>query len=148
MRAVRWGGWYVSGKNGADRHMGNAVVRDRDKPGELESDGTQNLTSLSGKFDTRAYLSPFSDIVARMTLEHQTHMTNLLTRAGWEARMAFHYQEGVNKAAGQAPNFIGASDNRRIDSAVEEMLEYMLFFDEPAIKSRIEGASGFSSTFA
>lgn len=144
----RWGGWYVSGKHGGDRHMGNAVVRDRDKPGELESDGTQNLTSLAGKFDTGAYLSPYSDIVALMTLEHQTHMTNLLTRAGWEARLAFHYQDGVNKATGQTPAYIGDSVNRRLDSAVQELLEYMLFLDEPPLKDRIEGVSGFSSTFA
>ena len=143
----RWGGWYVSGKHGADRHMGNAVVRDRAKPEQLETEGTQNLTSLDGRFDTSAYLSPHSDIVALMTLEHQTHMTNLLTRVGWEARMALHYQAGVNKATGEAPGYMGASANRRIDSAVEEMLEYMLFLHEPLIKDRIEGVSGFAATF-
>ena len=143
----RWGGWYVSGRHGAERHMGNAVVHDRDKPEQLETEGTQNLAILDRKFDTAAYLSPYSDIVALMTLEHQTHMTNLLTRVGWEGRMALHYQAGVNKAIGEAPDFIGESANRRIDSAVEEMLDYMLFLHEPPIQDRIEGVSGFSAAF-
>ena len=41
-------------------------------------------------FDTAAYLTPHSDIVALMVLNHQTHMTNLLTRLGWQARIAAH----------------------------------------------------------
>jgi hypothetical protein len=143
----RWGGWYVSGKHGSDRHMGNAMVRDPDKPEQLETESTQNLTSLTGRFDTSAYLGPHSDIVALMTLEHQTHMTNLLTRVGWEARIALHYQQIVNKATGEAPDFIGESVNHRLDSAVEELLDYMLFVHESPIKDRIEGVSGFSATF-
>ena len=95
---------------------------------------------MSQFFDVAKYPAPTSDLVALMTLEHQTHMTNLLTRVGWEARMALHYQAGVNKATGEAPGYMGASANRRIDSAVEEMLEYMLFLHEPLIKDRIEGA--------
>src|SRR6476620_5904973 len=121
----RWGGWYVSGKHGSDSHMGNAVVRDRNKPDQLENEGTQNLTSLAGKFDTGAYLSPHSDIVALMTLEHQTHMTNLITRVGWETRIALHYQAGINKALGEPADTMSDSTRRRIDSAVEEMLVYM-----------------------
>jgi hypothetical protein len=143
----RWGGWYVSGKHGSDFHMGNAVVRDRDKPDQLETEGTQNLTSLARKFDTGAYLSPHSDIVALMTLEHQTHMTNLITRVGWEVRMALYDQVGINQALGRPADAISDSTRRRIDSAVQEMLQYMLFLDEPPLKSRVEGVSGFSSTF-
>jgi hypothetical protein len=143
----RWGGWYVSGKHGSDSHMGNAVVGDRDKPDQLEGEGTQNLTSLARKFDTAAYLSPHSDIVALMVLEHQTHMTNLITRVGWETRMALRYQADMNKIFNQPADAPNDSTKRRIDSAVEEMLEYMLFVEEAPIKDRIEGVSTFSKTF-
>jgi hypothetical protein len=143
----RWGGWYVSGKHGSDYHMGNAVVRDRDKPDQLGTDGTQNLSSLSGKFDTGAYLTPHSDIVALMTIEHQTHMTNLITRVGWEARIALSVQASINKALGEPAETMSESTTRRINSAVEEMLRYMLFVEESPIKDRIEGVSSFSKTF-
>ncbi len=143
----RWGGWYVSGTHGTQMHMGNAVVRDRDRPDQLEKEGTQNLTSLTGKFDTGAYLAPNSDIVALLTLEHQTHMTNLIIRVGWEARMAMHYQAGINKAFHQPDETLSDSTRRRIDSAVDEMVTYMLFAEEAPLKGRIEGVSTFSKTF-
>jgi hypothetical protein len=143
----RWGGWYVSGKHGDTPHMGNAVVRDKDHPDQLETDGTQNQTELGRKFDTGAYLSPHSDIVALLTLEHQTHMTNLLTRVGWEVRMALHYQAGINLSFHQPSTEVSESTRRRIDSAVEEMLAYMLFVEEAALEAPVSGVSTFSSTF-
>lgn len=143
----RWGGWYVSGKHGSQFHMGNAVIRDKDKPDQLEKEGTQNLTNLAAKFDTGAYLAPHSDIVALLALEHQTHMTNLIVRVGWEARMALHYQTGINKAFNQPEGTMSESTRRRIDSAVEEMLAYMLYVEEPVIEEPIEGASTFTKTF-
>jgi hypothetical protein len=144
----RWGGWYVSGKHGLQTHMGNAVIRDRDKPDQLQIEGTQNLTDLSAKFDVGAYLAPTSDIVALLTLEHQTHMTNLLVRVGWETRMALHYQEGLNKAFGEQPvEGLSESTTRRIHSAVDEMLEYMLFVDEAKLTEPVTGASTFTRSF-
>jgi hypothetical protein len=143
----RWGGWYVSGTHGSDVHMGNATVPDPDKPNQLETEGTQNLTSLARKFDTGAYLSPHSDIVALMTLEHQTHMTNLITRVGWETRTALQEQATMNKALERPIDTVSDSTKRRIDSAVEEMLQYMLFVDEAPVKDRIQGVSTFSRTF-
>jgi hypothetical protein len=82
-----------------------------------------------------------------MTLEHQTHMTNLITRVGWEARIALSVQASINKALGEPADRMSESTTRRINSAVEEMLWYMLFVEEPPIKDRIEGVSSFSKTF-
>ncbi len=79
-------------------HMGNAVVRDRSQPDVLETEGTQNLVDLTGKIDTGAYLTPHSDIVALMTLEHQTQMVNLIIRVGWEARLALYDNNAMNQA--------------------------------------------------
>ena len=43
---------------------------------------------MEGLFDPDGYRSSSSDIAALLVFSHQTHMTNLLTRAGWEARAA------------------------------------------------------------
>ena len=43
----RWGGWYVTGTHGGQRHRGNSVVRDRNAPDVLDQHDTQNLTSLN-----------------------------------------------------------------------------------------------------
>lgn len=89
---LRWGGWYVTGISGGLQHRGNGIAPNPDQPDWLDLRGTQNLTSLASRLDTTAYLEPTSDLVALMTLEHQTRVTNLITRLGWETRIAT--QEG------------------------------------------------------
>jgi hypothetical protein len=132
----RWGGWYVTGLHGGMNHKGNAVALNPSHPDVLETRGTQNLTSLAGKFDPAGYVSQISDIVALMTLEHQTRMTNLIIRAGWDARIA--EQEG--KTAEPATRV-------RIDSDVEELVDYMLFVNEARLFDQFKGVSTFSKTF-
>jgi hypothetical protein len=143
----RWGGWYVSGKHGAQVHMANAVARDRDKPEKLETDGTQNVTDLRPFFDTAAYLTPHSDIVALMALEHQVRMTNLITRVGFEARMALHDNAAMNKALDRPEDEISESVTRRVNSAAEELVEYMLFTEEARLTEPVQGVSGFTDSF-
>jgi hypothetical protein len=135
----RWGGWYVTGTHGSQVHLGNnPELADPLFPGRAVKEGTQNLTTLSGFFDTSRYLAPTSDIVALMTLEHQTRMTNLMTRIGWDARIALREGKGaLNDAA-----------NDRINPEIEEMLGYMLFVDEEPLKQPVAGVSTFTKTFA
>ena len=131
----RWGGWYVTGTTGSQNHMGNAVAHNPSQPQLLEIRGTQNLTSLAGKFDLTKYLAPTSDIVALMTLEHQTRMTDLMIRVGWDARIAA--QEGKTDEAAQA----------KLNAEIDEMVVYMLFADEAKLFEPIQGVSTFTKTF-
>lgn len=122
----RWGGWYVTGKSGIQRHMGNAVLGSPEEDDHLPiTGGHQNVESLNHFFDTGAYLSPHSDIVAFMTLEHQTQMVNLITRAGWLARLG---EPGLDKA-------------------IEDLIDYMTFKDETPLKEPIKGTSTFAADF-
>jgi hypothetical protein len=135
----RWGGWYVTGTHGSMLHLGNnPELTDPLNPGVASKNGTQNVTSLDDRFNTARYLAPSSDIVALMTLEHQTRMSNLMTRIGWDARIALREGKGKLDGAAQA----------RIDGEIEEMLGYMLFVDEAPIKAPIKGVSTFTQTFA
>jgi len=144
----RWGGWYVTGTHGEMKHRGNAVVKDKSKPDVLETENTQNQTDLTGRFDTGAYLSPYSDIAALLVLEHQTHMTNLITPVGFETRMAEMSSRVINKALGEPEDKLSESSTRRINNAAEELLEYMLFSGEAKITDQIRGNSGFAEKFA
>jgi len=78
-------------------------------------------------FDTSRYLEPTSDVVALMTLEHQTRMTNLIIRICWDAR------RGI------------AED--KLNPEIEEMLKYMLFADEEPLRAPVKGVSTFTETF-
>jgi hypothetical protein len=133
----RWGGWYVSGSAGGAKHMGNTI----DGKGKLD------ITDLKEFFDTGAYLRPSSDIVALLMIEHQTRMTNLITRVGWETQMALHDREVMNKALGDAPGTPSESTDRRINNAVEELVRYMLFTDESPLTAPVTGASGFAEEY-
>jgi len=131
----RWGGWYVTGLHGSQHHLGNAVALDVDRPTELQPAETQNLTNLRRKFDSTNYLAETSDIVALLTLEHQTRMTNLITRVGWQTRIAL--SEGG----------VGGPADRRLDEAVDQMVNYMLFADESPLLEGVKGVSTFTKTF-
>jgi len=134
----RWGGWYVTGSSGSQVHLGNnPELTDPLNPGRASKEGTQNLTSLADRFNTSRYLASTSDMVALMTLEHQTRMNNLMTRIGWDARIALREGKGTLDPA--------ARD--RINPEIEEMLGYMLFVDEAPLKQPVAGVSTFTKTF-
>ena len=133
--AERWGGWYVTGKPGPLRHMGNVPVIVHGKVDTQPKPTSPVLASLEGKFDLAPYPTPYSDIVALMVLEHQTHMTNLITRLGWEARLAAAARGNPDQAA-------------RMREAAADLVDYLLFVDEAPFASSVRGSSGFAEKFA
>ena len=143
----RWGGWYVTGTHGSQRHMGNNIVTDKDHPDNLNLDLGANVTNLRNLVDLAPYVRPHSDIVALMVLEHQVHMHNLLTRANWETRMAINQQEAMNRALGLPLGQLSDATQRRINSTVESMLKYMLFTEEAKLEAMVRGTSGFEEEF-
>ena len=131
----RWGGWYVTGTHGAQTHFGNnRELVDPVRPGPASLEGTQNVTDLSHWFDTSRYPVPTSDLVALLVLEHQTRMTNLLIRIGWDGRIAEH--------DGQL-----ATQRAQLDAEIDELVAYMLFGDEAPLREPVAGVSAFSKTF-
>jgi hypothetical protein len=129
----RWGGWYVTGSAGTARHMGNVLIVDEDHPETSLVGPPSVLQSLEGRFDTAAYLSPYSDIVALMVFNHQMQMTNLMTRMGWEIRAAVEDKRDLSGL---------------LRDGVEELVDYLLFLDEAPLAGRIRGTSGFAEKFA
>jgi hypothetical protein len=104
-----------------------------------------DLETLDGKFETRAYLSPYSDVVALMVLEHQAHLINLLTRLDWETR-ARDYEARAGRSTYDQPLLSRAPFS--FDGAVTEIVDYLLFVDEAPLPGRIQGTSGFAEQFA
>jgi hypothetical protein len=66
--------------------------------------------------------------------DHQTHLMNLLTRLGWEVRVA-----QMDRPA----------DARAIaESAAADVVDYVLFVDEAPLAGPVGGSSGFAAAFA
>src|SRR5438045_1938257 len=110
----RWGGWYVTGTCGRQRHMGDQTVKDAEAAASLDLDRGANVTDLRRFCDTSRYLSGQSDIVALMVIEHQTHLHNLIARASYETRRALHYEEALSKDLHRAPDLQSESVRSRI----------------------------------
>jgi hypothetical protein len=141
--ALRWGGWYVTATRLPMPHMGNLVAADPEHPALVATPDSIERQSLGTVFDTSDYPSTHSDIVALMVLNHQTRMINLMTRMGWETRVA---QAGAQPARG-GPSGSNAGVPSLADW-VREVVDYMLFIDEAPLSGPIEGTSGFAEKFA
>ena len=123
--AERWGGWFVTGAR-VPRSMANQDLLQPKMSSTGPTPREVKTVSLQGMFDGRGYPSLFSDVVALMVLEHQAHATNLITRAGWEHRIG----------------------SPHVGAAVDELVDYLLFVDEPPLPHAIKGSSGFAEAFA
>ncbi len=144
----RWGGWYVTGTHGDQTHLGNLVVKTREVPEPVENSAGQNVKTLDDRFKVDKYLTPHSDIVALMIMEHQTLVHNRITKANFATRQALHYESTMNKALGYEEGTPLDSTARRIQSAGDDLVEALLMVDEAPLTGPITGTSGFAQKFA
>jgi hypothetical protein len=144
----RWGGWYVTGTSGKQTHLGNMIARGNPRLEEIDNSANVNVTNLVRYFKTSPYLTPHSDIVALMVLEHQTEMHNRLARANFLTRLALRDEAEFNKALGRPADYRSDSTLSRIKNAGEPVVQYMLFREETQLTDPIKGTSGFAEEFA
>jgi hypothetical protein len=133
----RFGGWFVTGSTGGAPHMGNEVAA-------LDARASREIVSVDGLFDPDGYRSLSSDVVAHLVFTHQAGMTNLLTRAGWEARVvdpSLHppFTSTVEQQAAVAAVMRGVAS---------EVVDHLLFIDETKLTAPVRGTSGFAERFS
>ena len=129
----RWGGWYVTGAAGSQKHLGNLVLSDRRAQELPPWSASQAIETLAGRFDTSAYPSAHSDVVALLVFEHQARAMNLITRTGFLARLA------ANEPTPERRGRLGA--------AVNELADYLLFVGEAPIDN-VRGSTSFAGRFS
>jgi hypothetical protein len=143
----RWGGWYVTGTHGLMEHLGNLIIRGQQVPDTLDNRAGSNLAQLPSNVDASRYLTPHSDIVALMVLEHQTLGHNLITRANFLTRTALFQQAELNQALGKPGGERWDSTTSRIKDAGEPLVKFLLMRDEAKLSDRIAGTSEFATEF-
>jgi hypothetical protein len=133
----RFGGWFVTGSTGSAPHMGNEAPA-------VDGRASRELSSVEGLFDADGYRGLSSDVVAHLVLTHQAGMTNLLTRASWEAR--------AGDPTLHPPFMPNPEQETRVavvmSGIATEVVDYLLFVDETKLTDRIQGTSGFAERFA
>src|SRR5689334_13818143 len=130
----RWGGWWVTGDTGGAQHLGNIPVMPAEKNLGRPRNPKAPLATVDGFFDMKGYPVKTSDVVAQLVLAHETTVTNLIARLGWEARVAE-----------AAPS---ADASARVREAAAELAESMLFLDEAPLSGPVKGSSGYAEWFA
>ena len=136
--AERWGGWFVTGLHGDMRHMGNAYL----KSGLLDTSNNGNLMNLRDEFDSSNYLSPYSDIVALMVLEHQTQLHNTFTRADFSVRRLSHDSSGELASEESKREY-----QTQLQIIANEVVDRMLFCDETVLTNEVKGSVLFAQQF-
>ncbi len=119
----RWGGWYVTGTHGEMVHLGNVFGKEAIKESKANPAYLTNLKQIDQFFDTSKYISPHSDLVAHLILDHQVHGHNLITRVSMEEQL-------------------------RLKSDVEDrLLRYLLFLDEAELTAPLKGTTSYQDWF-
>lgn len=144
----RWGGWYVTGTHGKTKHMGNVLYNKNDIRGNRElSDEGSNITSLENLVSTAPYLTPHSDLVALLVLEHQTQMHNAIAAANYETRQALHQSFQMNELLERGEGYVSESAQRRIHAVAENVVRHLLMSGEIRFSDPVSGTSGFAEEF-
>src|SRR5262249_22332981 len=136
----RWGGWYVTGRHGIERHMGNLTAGNSAEAQNPNFNACANMMQLGTRINVAPYLGKFSDIIALMVAEHQTNVQNLITRANYETRRAIQYEAALNKDLGRPAGYRSESTLSRIKSVCEPLVKAMLFSKEATLASPITGS--------
>ncbi len=117
--------------------MANVLISDPQHPEQLDRAAGANLANLSGHFDTSAYLTNSSDIVALMVLAHQTQMHNWITLTTYQTRIAL-----------ADPKLSPEDVRKKVEAPAEQMVRYLLFTNEIPLANPITGTSDFARQFA
>lgn len=129
----RWGGWYVTGTLGPQKHAGNILApvlthdvdNVQDYMSRVDLGAGSQVTDLNDRFDTDGYLTPHSDVVALLVLAHQATIHNLITRVGYEARAG-----------------------RPFAGTAEALVQALFFTKEAPLVAPVKGTTPFAAQFA
>lgn len=116
----RWAGWYVTGETADVPHLGNVFGRTSPASGSKENAAAFDLAEVC---QTSRYLVARSDVLPHLVLDHQAHGYNLIARLSYEVRLG------------------------RPVTALEPLVRYLLFLDEPALPSPVMGHSEYRIWF-
>ena len=141
----RWGGWYVTGQQGDQVHLGNMMVHDIKELNDVESLRRGNLDNLDAVFDTKPYLTDKSDIVALQVLLHQSTVQDRITEVNFDTRTALA-QAGKDPSGGRGV-ILPPQSRKQIQEEMDALVDEMLFVGDPGFKDKLAGNSGFDRWF-
>lgn len=132
----RWGGWFVTGTYAAPPygifdHQGNVQTTLGPEGAPRAASNEVFIEWMNSAPETRGYLSPDSDLASLLVFDHQMHAINLLTRLGWESRVAI--------AEGRLDVSQGV-----LRPHIDALADYLLFVGEEPPPGQVTPRPGFA----
>ena len=144
----RWGGWFATGTHGDERHLGNLMVESDESISVDDLDNNANIVDLSKWVDVTRYLSPHSDLVALLVLQHQVSLHNLLTSINHRARQRLYWATIGSGAENGDSDTLSAEDLAYLDQIAEEAVDGLLMVGRLELHDRMIGSSRFAGEFS
>jgi hypothetical protein len=143
----RWGGWYVTGHDGNQPHLGNIIIRSPKDLERIDQLRKPDIDTLKGLFDTGPYLTDKSDVVALVVLAHQVTMHNLITRANYKTRRFVAHE--IDPATNPNPTWADFSPKMQkvMKTILEPLVRGMLHADAAPFTGPMVGNSGYDAWF-
>ena len=143
----RWGGWYVTGHDGNQPHLGNIVIRSQQDLDRIDQLRRPDIDTLKGLFDTQPYLTDKSDVVALVVLAHQVTIHNLITRANYKSRRFVTHE--IDPAQNPSPTWADFSPKMRkvMKAILEPLVRGLLNADAAPFTAPMAGNSGYDAWF-
>lgn len=134
--ASRWGGWYVSGIHGDQRHLGNVLIESAEDVSDENLAITGNKASIAELTDLSSYLTPYSDIVALLVIEHQIEVQNQIARVNYYSKTLLADQS-LDQTEVQ----------RALQVLSDDLLASLFMVGQPGFSETVTGSSGFREYF-
>ncbi|MEJ0008303.1 MAG: hypothetical protein WDM77_18555 [Steroidobacteraceae bacterium] len=144
---IRWGGWYVSGRQGSQVHLGNIQVHKAREIANVDLARRGNLASLAALLDTRPYVTDKSDIVALLVFEHQSTVYNLITRINFKVRSRVAREFNAASAVVASRNTLNPKTKAWMQKLTEPLVQAMLFENAAPLTDTVASTSGFDRWF-
>jgi hypothetical protein len=145
--ALRWGGWYVSGRQGSQVHLGNIQVHTARELENVDLMRRGNFDSLGALLDTRPYLTDKSDIVALLVFEHQSTVYNLITRINFKARSRVARELSAAPADVALGNRMNPKTLAWVQQLTEPLVQAMVFANAAPLTDAVASTSGYDAWF-
>ena len=145
--AQRWGGWYVTGKDGGAPNLGNIKQPPGRAPVSLEKVSRGALPSLSSLLDTAPYLRPTSDIVALLVLQHQVTLHNEIVHANYKSLVVLYKElPGTDPKTLHWAQLPGKLQTR-LDLMLRPLVDALVMVNAAPLKAKVTGSSGYAAWF-
>ena len=145
----RWGGWYVTGQQGDQVHLGNILVDDAEDLADLDAVRLGNLDTLEGlaPLDIAPYRTNTSDIVALMVLEHQVSVQDQIAYVMFKAPFVLERTGHTDVVDAETWDALPPQAQTLLTRMLDELVDRLLLVDAIELDEPIAGTAGFEAWF-